>query len=423
MLRFTQRISQLKHAGINTRALSSVAASDLLDVAGGLLTEENRLTIENTRRYMDKFRPMATKMFRTENTGPARDIIRDFGGAGLLGINLPAKYGCAEADYLTYGLIAKEVEAVDSGFRSMMSVQSSLVMLPIWKFGGSESFKLKYLPRLASGELVGAFGLTEPNHGSDPAGMETTARELADGTFVLNGSKNWITNSPIADVFIIWAKNTGSGEINGFLVDRTVSCAGGDGKITTPYIPGKFSLRASPTGMIFLDNVQVPAENRLLVTGLKGPFTCLNSARYGISWGVLGAADDCLQKTIEYLLTRSQFGRPLAANQIVQSKLSQVSSQLSIAQVASWAVGRWLESPNSKPHTHPERISLVKRNNCQVALDTARVCRDLLGGNGISDEYNVIRHMLNLEAVNTYEGTHDIHGLIIGRAVTGIPAF
>lgn len=421
MLKFAQRISQLKHTGcINKRTLSAVA-SDLLDVTGSLLSEDNRLTIENTRRYMDKFRPMAQRMFRTENTEPARDIIRDFGEAGLLGVNLPAKYGCAETDYLTYGLIAKEVEAVDSGFRSMMSVQSSLVMLPIWKFGQSEAFKLKYLPRLASGELVGAFGLTEPNHGSDPAGMETTARELADGTFLLNGSKNWITNSPIADVFIIWAKHTGTGEINGFLVDRAES--NGQGKITTPYIPGKFSLRASPTGMIFLDNVQVPAENRLQVTGLKGPFTCLNSARYGISWGVLGAADDCLRQTIDYLLTRRQFGKPLAANQIVQNKLSQVSSQLSTGLVASWTVGRWLDTPNSKPHTHPERISLVKRNNCQVALDTARVCRDLLGGNGISDEYNVIRHMLNLEAVNTYEGTHDIHGLIIGRAVTGIPAF
>ncbi len=419
MLKFAQRISQLKHTGGHTTRSLSVVASDLLDVTSGLLTEDNRLTIENTRRYMDKFRPMAQQMFRTENTVPAKDIIRDFGEAGLLGVNLPAKYGCAEADYLTYGLIAKEVEAVDSGFRSMMSVQSSLVMLPIWKFGSSDAFKLKYLPRLASGELVGAFGLTEPNHGSDPAGMETTARELADGTFLLNGSKNWITNSPIADVFIIWAKHTGTGEINGFLVDR----ADGHGKITTPYIPGKFSLRASPTGMIFLDNVQVPAENRLQVTGLKGPFTCLNSARYGISWGVLGAADDCLRQTIEYLLTRRQFGKPLAANQIVQNKLSQVSSQLSTGLVASWTVGRWLDSPNSKPHTHPERISLVKRNNCQVALDTARVCRDLLGGNGISDEYNVIRHMLNLEAVNTYEGTHDIHGLIIGRAVTGIPAF
>jgi glutaryl-CoA dehydrogenase len=356
-------------------------------------------------------------MFRTEDTSPARDIIRAMGSQGLLGVNIPAAYGGAGADYVTYGVIAREVEAIDSGFRSMMSVQSSLVMLPIARFGASDTLKLKYLPRLASGELVGAFGLTEPNHGSDPAGMESTARELPDGSFVLNGSKNWITNSPIADVFVIWAKHASSGEINGFVVDRQSG-------IQTPYIPGKFSLRASPTGMIFLDNVQVPAENRLLVTGLRGPFTCLNSARYGISWGVLGAARDCLQQTIDYLLSRRQFGRQLAANQIIQAKLATAASQVSMGLLASYEVGRWLDSPTTtKPETHPEKISLIKRNNCQVALDTARICRDLLGGNGISDEYHVIRHMLNLEAVNTYEGTHDIHGLIIGRAITGIPAF
>jgi len=415
------RINYLNRAArpihhIITRALAT-QPGDLLGVTNNLLTDDHRLIQTETRKFIERYRPLAQRMFRTEDTTPARDIIRAMGSQGLLGVNIPQPYGGAGADYVTYGVIAREVEAIDSGFRSMMSVQSSLVMLPIAKFGGSESLKLKYLPRLASGELVGAFGLTEPNHGSDPAGMETTARELPDGSFVLNGSKNWITNSPIADVFVIWAKHASSGEINGFVVDRQSG-------VQTPYIPGKFSLRASPTGMIFLDNVQVPAENRLLVTGLRGPFTCLNSARYGISWGVLGAARDCLQQTINYLLTRRQFGRPLATNQIVQAKLATAASHVSMGLLASYEVGRWLDNPSTtKPESQPERISLIKRNNCQVALDTARICRDLLGGNGISDEYHVIRHMLNLEAVNTYEGTHDIHGLIIGRAITGIPAF
>jgi glutaryl-CoA dehydrogenase len=398
------------------RALAT-QPGDLLAVSANLLTDDHRLIQSETRKFIERYRPLAQQMFRSEDTSPARDIIRAMGSQGMLGVNIPPAYGGAGADYVTYGVIAREVEAIDSGYRSMMSVQSSLVMLPIWKFGASDTLKLKYLPRLASGELVGAFGLTEPNHGSDPAGMETTARELPDGSFVLNGSKNWITNSPIADVFVVWAKHTSSGEINGFVVDRQSG-------VQTPYIPGKFSLRASPTGMIFLDNVQVPAENRLLVTGLRGPFTCLNSARYGISWGVLGAARDCLQQTIDYLLSRRQFGRPLAANQIVQAKLATAASQVSMGLLASYEVGRWLDSPTTtKPEARPERISLIKRNNCQVALDTARICRDLLGGNGISDEYHVIRHMLNLEAVNTYEGTHDIHGLIIGRAITGISAF
>lgn len=399
--------------------IRSLAAQpgDLLAVSTKLLTSDHRLIQTETRKFIERYSPLAQRMFRTEDTAHARDIIRAMGSQGLLGVNIPMVYGGAGADYVTYGVIAREVEAIDSGFRSMMSVQSSLVMLPIWKFGASDSLKLKYLPRLASGELVGAFGLTEPNHGSDPAGMETTARELQDGSFVLNGSKNWITNSPIADVFVVWAKHASSGEINGFVVDRQTG-------VQTPYIPGKFSLRASPTGMIYLDNVHVPSENRLLVTGLRGPFTCLNSARYGISWGVLGAARDCLEQTIDYLLTRRQFGRPLAANQIIQAKLATAASQVSMGLLASYEVGRWLDSPTTtKPEAHPERISLVKRNNCQVALDTARICRDLLGGNGISDEYHIIRHMLNLEAVNTYEGTHDIHGLIIGRAITGISAF
>lgn len=357
-------------------------------------------------------------MFRTENTSATRDIMHEMGQNGLLGVTIPVKYCGLGADYVTYGLVAREVETIDSGFRSMMSVQSSLVMLPIWKFGSGELIKQKYLPKIATGELIGAFGLTEPNHGSDPSGMETSVKLQQDGTYILSGAKTWITNSPIADIFIIWAKNTDTREINGFIVDRTTSTG-----ITTPYIPGKFSLRASPTGMIYLNDVIVPPENKLSVTGLKGPFTCLNSARYGISWGVLGAATDCLTQTIYYLLTRKQFGRPLASNQIIQSKLSNCASQVSLGLLGCWAVGKDLDYTDSNFKSHPVKISLLKRNNCQIALDTARTCRDMLGGNGISDEYNIIRHMLNLEAVNTYEGTHDIHGLIIGRNLTGISEF
>lgn len=391
---------------------------DILGVINNLLSEEQRTTINVTNKLLQKYRPLAQQMFRTENTSATRDIMRDMGQNGLLGVTIPVKYGGLGADYLTYGLISREVETIDSGFRSMMSVQSSLVMLPIWKFGSGELIKQKYLLKLATGELIGAFGLTEPNHGSDPSSMETTAKLQSDGTYILNGSKTWITNSPIADIFIIWAKNKDTKEINGFIVDRSVSSG-----ITTPYIPGKFSLRASPTGMIYLNDVIVPPENKLSVTGLKGPFTCLNSARYGISWGVLGAANDCLTQTIYYLLTRKQFGRPLASNQLIQSKLSNCASQLSLGLLGCWTVSKELDCTDSNGKSNPVKISLLKRNNCQVALDTARICRDMLGGNGISDEYNIIRHMLNLEAVNTYEGTHDIHGLIIGRNLTGISAF
>lgn len=410
----------IKHISIRRlRPLTTLTnPGDILEVLNNLLNEEHRTTINTTQKLLQKYRPIAQQMFRTENTSATRDIIREMGQNGLLGVTIPVKYGGLGSDYLTYGLIAREVEAIDSGFRSMMSVQSSLVMLPIWKFGSGELIKQKYLPKLATGALIGAFGLTEPNHGSDPSSMETTAKLQRDGTYILNGSKTWITNSPIADIFIIWAKNTDTCEINGFIVDRHVSSG-----ITTPYIPGKFSLRASPTGMIYLNDVVVPAENRLCVTGLKGPFTCLNSARYGISWGVLGAANDCLMQTINYLLTRKQFGRPLASNQLIQAKLSNCASQLSLGLLGSWAVGKELDSINSDSKALPIKISLLKRNNCQAALDTARACRDMLGGNGISDEYNIIRHMLNLEAVNTYEGTHDIHGLIIGRNLTGISAF
>lgn len=391
---------------------------DILGVINNLLNEEQRTTINATQKLLQKYRPLAQQMFRTENTSATRDIMRDMGLNGLLGVTIPVKYGGLGSDYLTYGLIAREVETIDSGFRSMMSVQSSLVMLPIYKFAANEYVKQKYLPKLATGELIGAFGLTEPNHGSDPSSMETTAKIQNDGTYILNGAKTWITNSPIADIFIIWAKNIDTREINGFIVDRTASTG-----ITTPYIPGKFSLRASPTGMIYLNDVVVPSENRLCVTGLRGPFTCLNSARYGISWGVLGAANDCLTQTIYYLLTRKQFGRPLASNQLIQSKLSNCASQLSLGLLGCWAISKEFNNIGSDSKALPVKISLLKRNNCQAALDTARICRDMLGGNGISDEYNIIRHMLNLEAVNTYEGTHDIHGLIIGRNLTGISAF
>jgi glutaryl-CoA dehydrogenase len=410
----------IKHIGIRRlRPITTLTnPGDILEVLNNLLNEEHRTTINTTQKLLQKYRPIAQQMFRTENTSATRDIMREMGLNGLLGITIPVTYGGLGSDYLTYGLIAREIESIDSGFRSMMSVQSSLVMLPIWKFGSGELIKQKYLPKLATGELIGAFGLTEPNHGSDPSSMETTAKLQRDGTYILNGSKTWITNSPIADIFIIWAKNTDTREINGFIVDRHVSSG-----ITTPYIPGKFSLRASPTGMIYLNDVVVPAENRLCVTGLKGPFTCLNSARYGISWGVLGAANDCLKQTIEYLLTRKQFGRPLASNQLIQTKLSNCASQLSLGLLGCWTVGKELDSINSDSKALPVKISLLKRNNCQAALDTARACRDMLGGNGISDEYHIIRHMLNLEAVNTYEGTHDIHGLIIGRNLTGISSF
>jgi len=410
---FASVVTPHHHNQHNTHNIHNINPSDVLGVLKNMVSDEHILIQETTRKFLQPYRKLAASMFRTGNTSGTRDIMCDMGRQGLLGVNIPTEYGGTGADYLTYGLIAREVESVDSGFRSMMSVQSSLVMLPIHKFGSSDTIRQKYLPNLATGTLIGAFGLTEPNHGSDPSCMETTARPCPDGTFILNGSKNWITNSPVADVFIIWAKNTETRQINDFIVDR---CDG----IETPYIPGKFSLRASPTGMIFLKDVVVPAENRLDVTGLKGPFTCLNSARFGISWGVLGAADSCLTQTLDYLLTRKQFGRPLAANQLIQNKLADATTGLSLGLLGCWSVANSLDTTGVWT---PEKISLLKRNNCQIALDIARSCRDMLGGNGISDEYNIIRHMMNLEAVNTYEGTHDIHGLILGRAITGISAF
>ena len=336
--------------------------------------------------------------------------MKELGRVGLLGPTING-YGCAGANYVSYGLIMREIERVDSGYRSCASVQSSLVMYPIYKFGSQEQ-KDKYLPELALGEQIGCFGLTEPDHGSDPSGMKTNAT-LKNGDYVLNGSKNWITNSPIADVFIIWAKDPNN-DIRGFILEKGMK------GLSCPTIDGKFSLRTSKTGMIFMDNVIVPKENMLPhVKGLKGPFSCLNNARYGISWGVLGAAEDCYLRAREYCLDRKQFNRPLAANQIIQLKLTEMLSEITLGLQASLRIGRLLD----EDITIPENISIIKRNNCVKSLTIARNARDMLGGNGISDEYHIIRHMLNLEAVNTYEGTQDIHALIIGKGITQISSF
>jgi glutaryl-CoA dehydrogenase len=339
-------------------------------------------------------------------------LMQEMGTVGMLGPTLPECYGGSGLGYVSYGLLTSAVESVDSAYRSAMSVQSSLVMYPIYAYG-NEAMKRKYLPELAAGRFVGCFGLTEPNHGSDPASMETrSVFDAATNEYVLNGSKNWITNSPIADVFIVWARNE-TGKIRGYLVEK------GTPGLDAPKIEGKFSLRASCTGMIFLEDVRVPAENELNVEGLKGPFSCLNNARYGIAWGVLGAAEFCMNTARDYTLDRNQFGAPLAANQLIQKKLADMSTEISIGRQASLQVGRLMEAGQAKP----EMISMIKRNHCGKALDIARTARDMLGGNGISDEYHVIRHVMNLEAVNTYEGTHDVHALILGRAITGIPAF
>jgi glutaryl-CoA dehydrogenase len=340
-----------------------------------------------------------------------REIMTEMGELGLLGPTIPEAYGGAGASYVTYGLIAREVERVDSGYRSAMSVQSSLVMHPIHAYG-DEIQRQRWLPRLATGELVGCFGLTEPDHGSDPGGMRTRARRV-DGGYLLSGSKNWITNSPIADVFVVWAKDD-AGEIRGFVLER------GMHGLATPKIEGKFSLRASITGMIMMDEVFVPDANLLPnVKGLKGPFGCLNRARYGIAWGTMGAAEFCWHAARQYTLERKQFGRPLAANQLIQKKLADMQTEITLGLNACLTLGRLLDQGRAAP----EAISLLKRNNCGKALDIARMARDMHGGNGIADEYHVIRHVMNLEAVNTYEGTHDIHALILGRAQTGIQAF
>jgi glutaryl-CoA dehydrogenase len=339
-------------------------------------------------------------------------LMQEMGAVGLLGATIPEYYGGAGLGYVSYGLLATAVEAVDSSYRSAMSVQSSLVMYPIYAYG-TEEMKRKFLPELASGKMIGCFGLTEPNHGSDPSSMETrSVFDAATNEFVLNGSKNWITNSPIADVFIVWARNE-QRSIKGYLVEKDTP------GLDAPKIDGKFSLRASCTGMIFLEDVRVPADNELKVQGLKGPFSCLNHARYGIAWGVLGAAEACMHAARNYTLERHQFGAPLAANQLIQKKLADMSTEITLGRQACLQVGRLMQAGQAKP----EMVSMIKRNNCGKSLDMARTARDMLGGNGISDEYHVIRHVMNLEAVNTYEGTHDVHALILGRAMTGIPAF
>ena len=352
--------------------------------------------------------PFVQKSFRNETFD--KNIMKSLGDVGLLGPTIK-DYGCSGVNYVSYGLIMREIERVDSGYRSAASVQSSLVMLPIYKFGSLEQ-KDRFLPKLAKGELIGCFGLTEPDHGSDPSNMSSKAVKSGEH-FILNGSKNWITNSPIADIFIVWAKNE-QNEIQGFILEK-----GMEG-LTAPKIEGKFSLRASITGMIFMDNVKVPKENVLpFVKGLKGPFTCLNNARYGIAWGALGAAEDCYFRARNYCLDRKQFKKPLAANQLIQMKLTDMITDITLGMQSNLRIGRMLD----EDIIIPENISIIKKNNCQKALQIARNARDMLGGNGISDEYHVIRHMLNLEAVNTYEGTSDIHGLIIGRGITGYSAF
>ncbi|MGA7116400.1 MAG: acyl-CoA dehydrogenase [Hyphomicrobium sp.] len=375
-----------------------------------MLSEDERMLREAARKFAaDKLAPRVVKDFRNE--GFDRSIMRDLGAMGFLGPTIPEAYGGAGVGAVSYGLIAREIEAVDSGYRSAMSVQSSLVMYPIWAYG-TEAQRQKYLPELASGEIVGCFGLTEPDHGSDPGGMTTRARREAGG-YRLDGAKTWITNSPIADIAIVWAK-TDDGPIRGFIVER------GMAGFSTPTIDSKVSLRASITGEIVLEGVFVPDANLLPnVAGLKGPFGCLNNARFGIAWGAIGAAESCWRTARQYVLDRTQFGRPLAANQLVQKKLADMQTELALALGACLQAGRMKE----QDLLAPEAISLIKRNSCLKALEIARTARDMLGGNGISDEYPIIRHMLNLEAVNTYEGTADIHALILGRAQTGIQAF
>ena len=374
------------------------------------LTDDERMVRDAARRYaQDKLAPRILEAFRHEQTDLA--IFREMGALGLLGPTIPAEYGGPELNYVSYGLIAREIERVDSGYRSMMSVQSSLVMLPIFEFG-SEAQRRKYLPKLATGEWIGCFGLTEPNHGSDPGGMETRARAV-DGGYLLRGAKNWISNSPFADVFVVWAKND-AGRIRGFILDKGMK------GLSAPAIKGKIGLRASTTGEIVMDDVFVPAENELPnVEGLKGPFTCLNSARYGIAWGALGAAEFCWHTARQYVLDRQQFGRPLAANQLIQKKLADMQTEIALGLQGCLRLGRMKDEGTAAV----EITSIMKRNSCGKALEVARLARDMLGGNGISDEYGVMRHMVNLEVVNTYEGTHDIHALILGRAQTGLQAF
>ena len=374
------------------------------------LTDEERMVRDTARAYCtDKLAPRVLEAFRTERT--PIEIFRELGDLDMLGIVTPEAYGGAGLGYVSYGLVAREVERVDSGFRSMMSVQASLVMLPILEFG-TEATRLKYLPRLATGDWIGCFGLTEPGHGSDPGGM-TSRAHIVDGGYELTGTKSWITNSPVADVFVVWAKDDES-VIRGFVLDK------GWKGLSAPAIHGKVGLRTSVTGEVVMDKVFCPEENAFPdIRGLKGPFTCLNSARYGISWGALGAAEDCWHRALAYTLERKQFGRPLAANQLIQKKLADMQTEITLGLQSVLRLGRMKDEGTAAP----EITSLLKRNSCGKALDIARMARDMLGGNGIVDEFGVIRHLVNLEVVNTYEGTHDMHALILGRAQTGIAAF
>ncbi len=378
------------------------------------LSDDERAVRDAAHAYcQERLAPRVLEAFRHEKTDPA--IFREMGDLGLLGPTIAEAYGGAGLNYVCYGLVAREVERVDSGYRSMMSVQSSLVMVPINEFG-TEAQKQKYLPKLARGEWIGCFGLTEPNHGSDPGSMVTRAKKVPGG-YSVSGAKMWISNSPVADVFVVWAKDdggAGSGQIRGFILDK------GSKGLSAPAIHSKVGLRASITGEIVMDKVFCPDENAFPeVRGLKGPFTCLNSARYGIAWGALGAAEDCFARARQYVLDRKQFGRPLAANQLVQKKLADMLTDISLGLQGCLQLGRMKDAGTASV----ELTSILKRNSCGKALDIARVARDMMGGNGISDEYGVVRHMVNLEGVNTYEGTHDIHALILGRAITGIQAF
>lgn len=407
--KLTRQIGAQKVRHSRGFAATSLDWEDPLQLKSQLTEEENIIHEAANAFCQEELLPGIIEANREHKFD--KNLMKEFGRLGFLGPTIEG-YGCAGVGYVSYGLIANAVEQVDSAYRSAMSVQSSLVMHPINLFG-SDELKQKYLPELAQGNLIGCFGLTEPNHGSDPAGMETRARTDDDGNFILNGSKNWITNSPIADVFMIWAKDD-NGDIRGFVLDRDM-----DG-ISTPYIEGKASLMASATGMIFLEDVKVPKENMFTtVKGLKGPFSCLNSARFGISWGALGAAQSCFAIAREYTLDRKQFGKPLASNQLIQRKMADMLTEINLGLQGCLQVGRLLEAGTATP----DLISIVKRNSCGKALDIARTSRDMLGGNGVSDEYHIMRHVVNLEAVNTYEGTHDIHALILGRSITGLQAF
>ena len=391
------------------RAKAQFAWDDPFQLDGQLSADERAVRDAAQAYCQDRLAPRVTEAFRHEKTDPA--IFREMGELGLLGVTIPEAYGGAGLNYVSYGLVAREVERVDSGYRSMMSVQSSLVMVPIFEFG-TEAQKQKYLPKLARGEWIGCFGLTEPNHGSDPASMVTRARK-APGGYHLSGAKMWITNSPIADVFVVWAKDD-EGSIRGFILEK------GMAGLSTPTIHSKVGLRASITGEIVMEEVFCPEENAFPeVRGLKGPFTCLNSARYGIAWGTMGAAEDCWFRARQYVLDRKQFGKPLAANQLIQKKLADMQTEITLALQGCLRLGRMKDEGTAAV----EITSIMKRNCCGKALDIARVARDMMGGNGISDEFGVARHLVNLEVVNTYEGTHDIHALILGRAQTGIAAF